>query len=53
MTANPTSGLFGSGLNLGSGRTLNIMGDETIGGTGPFQLYDKWRHARRFRRYLR
>ncbi len=33
-----TSAIFGSALSLGAGRTLNVTGDETIGGTAPFQL---------------
>lgn len=36
--ASTTSAIFGSSLNLSSLRTLNVLGNETIGGTGGFQL---------------
>jgi fibronectin-binding autotransporter adhesin len=36
--ANTTSAAFGSSRVLGSGQTLIISGDETLGGAGPFSL---------------
>ena len=36
--ATSTAAAFGSSLTLGSGQELNVGGDETIGGAGPFSL---------------
>ncbi|HEX4413063.1 MAG TPA: hypothetical protein VH107_05500, partial [Lacipirellulaceae bacterium] len=35
---NSTGAIFGSALNLNTGRNLNVTGNEVIGGTGAFQL---------------